>query len=547
LRIIGLTGSIACGKSTVSGWLRQQEGCRIIDGDTLSRELTAPGGAALEPIRSTFGSAVFFSDGTLNRARLGERVFSDFRARAALDALMAPLLEEKTDQALRQAREEGVLLCFLDYPLLFEKGYDALCDTVWCVYLPEPLQLQRLMERDGLSEPDALARIRAVLSSEEKAARSQVVIDNSGSIAFTLSLLPPLLEEERRKAASPRRRRSALSGEAAAAVPEPAAPADGSRRRRRSEMRADAEPDKADNPSADSADSPARPEAFPLASWQRELQAAGSVGAGPGGILFPGSPASVDRKPVPPAPTPRAEAPGVMERPQAARRKPSERTASWRLPAWILHLLVTAVFVLLTGITALSLMNAYLTRQAEQHARDERAVLANYPLEYRALIEEYAAENNLNPAFVTAIIRNESSFQPRAESSVGARGLMQLMPETAEWIARKLKVSGYAFERMWDPESNIRFGCWYLNYLSSLFQGDPVCVACAYHAGQGTVIGWLSDPLISEDGTSLSLNRLSDGPTKTYAGRVIRAYGIYQELYFNGAEPAAESESVPAP
>ena len=97
------------------------------------------------------------------------------------------------------------------------------------------------------------------------------------------------------------------------------------------------------------------------------------------------------------------------------------------------------------------------------------------------------AMNVLAPAYVAAIIRNESSFQPRAESAVGARGLMQLMPDTAEWIAHKLGVEGYAFERMYDPASNIRFGCWYLNYLSKMFLGNPVCVTAAYHAGQGQV------------------------------------------------------------
>ena len=98
----------------------------------------------------------------------------------------------------------GRLLCFLDFPLLFEKGYEDLCDTVWCVYLPRELQLQRLMQRDQLSEEEALQRMDAVLSSEEKAARSQVMIDNSGEISFTLSLLPPLLEAKwKRRAEAP--------------------------------------------------------------------------------------------------------------------------------------------------------------------------------------------------------------------------------------------------------------------------------------------------------------------------------------------------------
>ena len=136
MRIIGLTGSIACGKSSVSDALKEQPDCRVIDGDLLSRELTRPGGAALAPIREAFGSGVFLSDGTLNRQALGRMVFSDFRARAQLDQLMAPLLEDLTDQRIREARESGAVLCFLDYPLLFEKGYDRLCDTVWCVWLP---------------------------------------------------------------------------------------------------------------------------------------------------------------------------------------------------------------------------------------------------------------------------------------------------------------------------------------------------------------------------------------------------------------------------
>jgi len=236
-----------------------------------------------------------------------------------------------------------------------------------------------------------------------------------------------------------------------------------------------------------------------------------------------------------------------MERPSAARRKKEKRKAAWALPSWLLVLLCVFGFLNLACLTAQSLMLAYLTRQADLHAAEERAIHANYPLEYRDFIEAAAAEYNLNPAFVSAIIRNESSFQPRAESGVGARGLMQLMPDTAEWIAQKMKFSGYAFERMYDPESNIRFGCWYLRYLSSLFQGDPVCVACAYHAGQGQVIAWLSDARYSADGVTLDLDRLLDGPTKNYAGRVIRTYGIYQALYFTVHLPGVDADNAVQP
>ncbi|MBQ8072434.1 MAG: dephospho-CoA kinase [Clostridia bacterium] len=481
MRVIGLTGSIACGKSTVSQWLREQPGCRILDGDQLSRQLTAPSGAAIPFIREAFGSAVFLPDGTLNRRQLGHIVFENSEARKKLDTLMAPLLWEKTEQALAAAREDGVSLCFLDYPLLFEKRYDRLCDSVWCVWLPRPLQLQRLMARDHLSEQEALQRMDAVLSSDDKAERSTVIIDNSGSVSYTLSLLPPLLEAERQKAET---------------TP--------SRRRRRTETRSrrtDSEPSSVP----------------PAASLSSDADFRHTVSS--------------------PARSPATEeAPASMDRPPRSRRGPSTRKIQWHLPSWLLTSMIVCVSLLLLGFTAQALMSAYLTKQSEAHLSDAQAVLRQYPLEYRDLITAGAEENNLQPAFVAAIIRNESSFQPRAESGVGARGLMQLMPETAQWIADKTKMTGYAFDRMYDPESNIRFGCWYLNYLSRLFQGDPICVACAYHAGQGQVTAWLSDPSLSSDGVKLNLDAMADGPTKTYARRVIKAYGIYQTLYFSGSD-----------
>lgn len=513
MRVIGLTGGIACGKSTVSSWLSHQPGCRIIDGDLLSRELTAPGGAALPLIRARFGDACFTPAGQLNRRRLGALVFSDDAARQALDDLMAPLLRRRTREEIGRAREEGVSLCFLDFPLLFEKGYEDLCDTVWCVYLPRELQLQRLMQRDQLSEEEALQRMDAVLSSEEKATRSQVVIDNSGEISFTLSLLPPLLEAEWQQAVSstPRRRRSGAGRSDAASADRGHGASFGR------------------STSLDPA-----PDNHPLSFSGAEGPVPRAQPASSEPVPEPRSPSiSGTEKPVSRArPTPE---PPTLERPAAARRKKESRRSPWLLPSWLLTLLIIFGFAVLSCITSQLLMRAYLTRQQEKHLAEDRAIHAQFPLEYGDLIAQGAAENNLNPAFVAAIIRNESSFQPRAESGVGARGLMQLMPDTAEWIAGKKKVSGYAFERMYDPESNISFGCWYLRYLANLFHGDPVCVACAYHAGQGQVTAWLSDARYSPDGVNLPLDTLLEGPTKNYAGKVIRAYGIYQSLYYQDA------------
>ena len=219
MRIIGLTGSIACGKSTVSAYLVSR-GVPVVDGDRLSRELTAAGSPVLEDLRQAFGPEIFYDDGSLNRRRLGRIVFSDPRAREQLDDLMAPHLFSLTRQRIDEIRASGAPLCVLDMPLLFEKGYDRLCDEVWTVWLPEDLQRSRLMERDDYTAEEADARIRSVLSSDEKAARSDRVIDNSGTMENTRRIVSEYLEDALAAAsASSRPRRSNPSASARSAAP----------------------------------------------------------------------------------------------------------------------------------------------------------------------------------------------------------------------------------------------------------------------------------------------------------------------------------------
>ena len=195
MRTIGLTGSIACGKSNVSAALREL-GAAVVDGDLLSRELTAPGGKALPAIRQAFGGGVFHGDGTLNRRALGDMVFASGEDRARLDSLMQPLLRSLILRRMEEARAGGAKICVLDMPLLYEAGLDTLCDTVWCVHLPRDEQIRRLMARDGLTLQQAEARLRSQLSSDEKAARARVVIDTSGSIDETRAMIPALYARE---------------------------------------------------------------------------------------------------------------------------------------------------------------------------------------------------------------------------------------------------------------------------------------------------------------------------------------------------------------
>ena len=193
--VLGLTGGIACGKSTISLTLAEL-GAVIIDGDVLSRELTAEGGLALPAIRDVFGDVVFHPDGTLNRRALGAVVFSDDNARAALDAIMQPLLLEMIRRGIEDARQSAADVCVLDMPLLYEKELDRLCDRVWCAYIPRDIQLERLMNRDGFTLDEAEDRLRSQLPAGEKAARADVIIDTSGSIQYTKECVISLYAKE---------------------------------------------------------------------------------------------------------------------------------------------------------------------------------------------------------------------------------------------------------------------------------------------------------------------------------------------------------------
>ena len=462
MRVIGITGSIACGKSTVSREMMRR-GFPVIDGDELSRELTGPGGEAVPAVRSVFGDRYINQDGSMNRRAMGKLVFADSRAREQLDLVMDPFLRSLTLRKIEAVRESGAQLCFLDMPLLFEKQYDSLCDSVWCVWLPEDLQLERLMNRDGYTREEALSRMRAVMSSDQKADLASAVIDNSGTVEETLRQASMLLERELARAAgTPARRKRAVSPP-------------------------------------------------PVRSVQDD------------------EPIETD----------------TLDRPESSRRKP--RKASWQMPRWLRISLISLTAVLAVSLTSFILMRAWLTRQADLHRREQQAIDQQYPLEYRDEIQRISGEYNLSPALIASVIRNESSFRPAAESSVGARGLMQIMPETAEWIAHKLKFDNYSLEQLYNPETNIRFGCWYLNYLSTLFHGNPLCVVCAYHAGQGEISSWLTNPSISSDGLTMKIDRLPEGPTKTYAGRVTRDYGIYQAKYFSPVlpDPADPADAAP--
>lgn len=153
-----------------------------------------------------------------------------------------------------------------------------------------------------------------------------------------------------------------------------------------------------------------------------------------------------------------------------------------------------------------------------------------YKLNYPETIAAYAAEYALDPYLIAAVIHCESSNRPEAVSPMGAMGLMQIMPDTGEWIAGKLDEADFSTDMLLDPAQNIRFGCWYLRFLMNRYDQDRQLTLAAYNAGHGNVDKWIGDPAISKEG---QLVDIPYAETKNYVEKVQRAYEKYQSLYKN--------------
>ena len=182
--ILGLTGGIATGKTTVSEYFAQK-GISIIDADKGARKVVEPGTEGLKKIIQVFGSKMLQEDGTLNRKKLGKLVFANDDKRAILDSLLHPLIREWMHKETNILLEKRKSFVVWDIPLLYEAHYEAECDAVMVVYIPKELQLERLMKRDQSRLEQAENRIKSQLSIEQKKERADIVIDNSGPIEST--------------------------------------------------------------------------------------------------------------------------------------------------------------------------------------------------------------------------------------------------------------------------------------------------------------------------------------------------------------------------
>lgn len=194
MKWIGLTGGIATGKSTAAKLLRDL-GLPVIDADQLARDVVSPGSDGLKAVIESFGEELLNQDGGLDRKALGRIVFTSDEQLEKLESLLHPLIESKRAEEKRRLESENVEMAFYDVPLLFETDMQDEFDKIILIYADQDTQVQRMKERDQLSEAEILQRIKSQIPIEEKKKKSDFVVINSGSIADLKNQLVQVVSE----------------------------------------------------------------------------------------------------------------------------------------------------------------------------------------------------------------------------------------------------------------------------------------------------------------------------------------------------------------
>ena len=194
MKVIGLTGGIGTGKSTVSAYLKQKN-IPVVDADQIAREITAQGSPVLDDIRALLGDDVFFEDGTMDRQKVASIIFSNQEILSAYEALTTAEAVRRCISELDEYRQQGIYdMAVLDAPLLFECGLESQTDEDWVVDADLEVRISRVMARDGISRQAIMDRIHRQMSSEKKRELADFVIDNSGSLDELHVQIDQLLE-----------------------------------------------------------------------------------------------------------------------------------------------------------------------------------------------------------------------------------------------------------------------------------------------------------------------------------------------------------------
>lgn len=190
---LGLTGGIATGKTTISNYLKTK-GIPVLDADEYARKVVEPGTPGLTDIVNTFGKQVLQSDGSLNRKLLGQIIFNDMTARQKLNGITHPRIQQMMTDELQKLAKGKTPLVILDIPLLLENHNIAGADAIMVVTVPESIQLNRLMQRNNLTKEEAQRRIDAQMPLSEKEKLADFIVDNSGTIANTLTQVDKVIQ-----------------------------------------------------------------------------------------------------------------------------------------------------------------------------------------------------------------------------------------------------------------------------------------------------------------------------------------------------------------
>ena len=195
MKVIGLTGSIGSGKSTVSNYLRKK-GYIVIDSDMISREVVRPGSRALKELVAVFGMNVLTDKGELDRKTLAKIAFSNHEMKAELESIVTSRIVKSIKSELNKLKREGKeRVVFVDAPILFESKADVLVDSIWLVVAEDKIREKRVMERDGCSAAEFKRRSESQLAQEEKIKLSDFVIDNSTTTRKLYAQIRKLLKE----------------------------------------------------------------------------------------------------------------------------------------------------------------------------------------------------------------------------------------------------------------------------------------------------------------------------------------------------------------
>ncbi|MEO1814675.1 MAG: dephospho-CoA kinase [Acetobacterium sp.] len=182
MRVIGVTGGIASGKSTVTDILKKRFSYVVIDADQLARQAVEPGSSGLKKITVAFGQEVINENGELNRSMLGELIANNEQARKKLNAIVHPEIKKLYDQQIDFYQRSGIPTVFYDCPLLFETNLQNTVDETILVVADKEIRIGRLMERDNLTRDQAIKRIDMQMSDEDKISLADTIIENNGSL-----------------------------------------------------------------------------------------------------------------------------------------------------------------------------------------------------------------------------------------------------------------------------------------------------------------------------------------------------------------------------